>query len=124
MLLSRMTALAAAPLSAVDAAQRMTTEVGALTEAVVDLARSVPRQQLAAITVRLGQIQSDVAELPAIARELGALRPVPAQLDALQRSVDELAATVDGAAALLPDPDDSQGLIAKARDALTADGAS
>ena len=94
------------------------------------------------MTVRLGELQSDVAALAGIARGVDALAlevaavadrlasveadtgPVGARLAAIQQSVDTLAATVDSAVALLPDPDGSPGLLARARDALSATDAS
>ena len=137
-MIARITALVQAPLATVRAAQRVADDAAAVTEAVLGLARSVPTQ-LAAVTLRLGQIQTDITELPAISRGIGGLQgelaavtqrlvaieadadPLAAQLAAVQQSLDALAAQVDSAVALLPDPDESTGLIAKARDALTAD---
>ena len=93
--------------------------------------------QLSAVTLRLGEIQADVAALAAIARGVSVLElevaaiaervagveadtdPLGPRLAALQESLDTLAATVDSAVSLLPDPD-APGLLARARDALGA----
>ena len=75
------------------------------------------------MTLRLGEIQADVAALAAIARGVSVLElevaaiaervagveadtdPLGPRLAALQQSLDALAATVDSAVSLLPDPD-------------------
>ena len=130
-------AVIGAPSAAWRAARRAADDAAAAGDAVVGLARSVPTQ-LSAVTLRLGEIQADVAALAAVARGVGVLElevaaigrrvasverdtdPLGPRLAALQRSLDALAATVDSAVALLPDPDDSPGLLARARDALGA----
>ena len=139
--IARVAALIAAPSATWRAAQRLADDAAAISDAVLSLARSVPTQ-LSAVTLRLGEIQSDVAALAGIARGVSALElevaavaerlasveadtgPLGERLAAIQQSLDTLAATVDAAVALLPDPDGSPGLLARARDALGATDAS